>query len=53
MPVPTTFVWSDEDVAIGGGAAALTRQHVTGEYAFVELSGVSHWIPEERPAELA
>jgi len=53
VSVPTTFVWSDEDVAIGGGAAALTRQHVTGEYAFVELSGVSHWIPEERPAELA
>ncbi len=53
VEVPTTFVWSDADVAIGRRAAALTREHVIGEYEFVELAGVSHWIPEERPEDLA
>jgi pimeloyl-ACP methyl ester carboxylesterase len=26
---------------------------VTGPYTFVELPGVSHWIPEEAPEPLA
>lgn len=51
--VPTTFVWSDADTAIGRRAATLTGDYVTGDYEFVELPGVSHWIPEERPEELA
>ena len=51
--VPTTFVWSDDDPALGRGGAALTERYVDGDYRFVELSGVSHWIPEERPVELA
>lgn len=33
--------------------AELTREHVDGPYEFIELAGASHWIPEERPAELA
>ena len=53
VAVPTTFVWSDDDKALGRGGAALTEQYVDGDYRFVELSGVSHWIPEERPVELA
>lgn len=51
--VPTTFVWSDRDPALGRGGAALTGRHVEADYRFVELPGVSHWIPEERPGELA
>jgi len=51
--VPTTFVWSDGDVALGRRMAELTAEHVVGPYEFVELKGASHWIPEERPAELA
>ena len=51
--VPTTFVWSDHDPALGRGGAELTSRYVDGDYRFVELDGVSHWIPEERPAELA
>lgn len=51
--VPTTFVWSDRDPALGRGGAELTRRHVEGDYRFVELPDVSHWIPEERPRELA
>jgi pimeloyl-ACP methyl ester carboxylesterase len=51
--VPTTLVWSDGDVALGRKMAELTEEHVTGPYEFVELTGASHWIPAERPAELA
>ncbi|QKW16400.1 alpha/beta fold hydrolase [Verrucosispora sp. NA02020] len=53
VSVPTTFVWSDRDVAIGRTAADACAAHVTGDYRLVELSGVSHWIPDEAPTPLA
>ncbi|WBB66958.1 alpha/beta hydrolase [Micromonospora sp. WMMD812] len=53
VTVPTTYVWSDRDVAIGRTAAEACAAHVTGDYRFVELPGVSHWIPDEAPAALA
>ncbi len=51
--VPTTYVWSDADPALGRWAAEHTRDCVEADYRFVVLEGVSHWIPDERPAELA
>ncbi|NJP34790.1 alpha/beta fold hydrolase, partial [Micromonospora thermarum] len=51
--VPTTYVWSDRDIAIGRTAAEACAGHVTGDYRFVELAGVSHWIPDEAPSPLA
>ncbi len=51
--VPTTFVWSDEDAALGRRGTELTPQHVKAPYEFVELSGVSHWIPTQAPEALA
>lgn len=51
--VPTTFVWSDGDVAIGERAARACAAHVAGDYRFVILEGVTHWIPEEAPDALA
>ncbi|SCL38508.1 Pimeloyl-ACP methyl ester carboxylesterase [Micromonospora rhizosphaerae] len=51
--VPSTFVWSDRDIAIGRTAAEACATHVKGEYRFVELSGVTHWIPDEAPGPLA
>ncbi|HZG90636.1 MAG TPA: alpha/beta fold hydrolase [Pseudonocardia sp.] len=51
--VPTLFVWSDGDVAITRQAAMLAGRHVEAPFRFVELRGVSHWIPDEAPAELA
>jgi pimeloyl-ACP methyl ester carboxylesterase len=51
--VPTTYVWSDGDVAIGRTAAEACANYVTGDYAFVELPGVTHWIPEQAPDQLA
>lgn len=51
--VPTTFVWSDGDTAVSSAAALRCERHVDAPYSFVELSGVSHWIPDEAPGELA
>ncbi len=53
ISVPTLYVWGDEDAALGGQAALLTARWVRGEYRFEILAGGSHWIPEERPADLA
>jgi pimeloyl-ACP methyl ester carboxylesterase len=51
--VPTTFVWSTADDAIGRAAAEKCAEFVTGPYRFVELDGVSHWVPEEAPDAVA
>jgi pimeloyl-ACP methyl ester carboxylesterase len=51
--VPTTYVWSDEDVAVGRIAAEACADQVTGDYRFVELPGITHWIPEQAPEQLA
>lgn len=50
--VPTLYVWSDDDLALGPAAAHATAAHVTGPYRFEVLHGVSHWVPEEAPGEL-
>jgi pimeloyl-ACP methyl ester carboxylesterase len=46
IEVPTLFVWSDQDPAIGPEGAYATEQHVSGPYRFVVLEGIGHWIPE-------
>lgn len=51
--VPTTFVWSDGDIAIGRAAAEGARRFVAAPYDFVVLSQVSHWIPDQAPVALA
>lgn len=51
--VPTTLVWSDGDAALSRVGAERTGRYVAAPYAFVELEGVSHWIPEEAPEALA
>jgi pimeloyl-ACP methyl ester carboxylesterase len=53
IEVPTTYVWSDGDVAIGRTAAEACADHVRGDYRFVELAGITHWIPEQAPEQLA
>jgi len=52
IPVPTLYVWSDGDRAIGPQGAALTPDFVTGPYTYAVLAGISHWIPEEAPEQL-
>jgi pimeloyl-ACP methyl ester carboxylesterase len=47
ITIPTLYVWSDQDPAIGPAGAHATADHVTGPYRFVALEGVGHWIPEQ------
>jgi pimeloyl-ACP methyl ester carboxylesterase len=49
VTVPTTYVWSDRDGAIGRTAAAGCAQFAAADYRFVSLAGVSHWVPDEAP----
>ncbi|WP_030430626.1 alpha/beta fold hydrolase [Allokutzneria albata] len=52
-PVPTLYVWGSEDVALGPVAAYRTADFVDGPFRFVELTGASHWLPEEAPTEVS
>lgn len=52
VAVPTLYVWSTGDTALGRAAAEVTAGRVTGPYRFEELEGVSHWIPEVAPERL-
>lgn len=49
ITVPTLFVWSTGDVALGREGAEATAAHVDGPYRFEVLDGTSHWIAEEEP----
>lgn len=51
--VPTTFVWGDQDVAVGRVAAEGCADLVEGPFTYVELAGVSHWVPDQVPDALA
>ena len=46
IEVPTMFVWSTDDMALGREGAEATAKFVTGPYRFEVLEGVSHWIPD-------
>jgi pimeloyl-ACP methyl ester carboxylesterase len=52
ITVPTLYVWSDGDAAVDPKGAAFTPRFVAGPYTYEVLEGVSHWIPEEAPAQL-
>lgn len=53
VSVPTTMLWSDRDVAVGRTALEGNEDSVTGPYEFIELTGVSHWIPTKAPQAAA
>jgi pimeloyl-ACP methyl ester carboxylesterase len=52
ITVPTMYMWSTEDPALGREAAEATARFVTGPYRFEVLEGVGHWISEQEPARL-
>jgi pimeloyl-ACP methyl ester carboxylesterase len=52
VTVPTLYVWSDGDPALGREAAEATGRFVEGPYRFEVLEGVGHWIPEQVPERL-
>jgi pimeloyl-ACP methyl ester carboxylesterase len=47
ITMPTLYVWSTDDMALGREAAEATGSHVAGPYRFEVLEGVSHWVPED------
>jgi len=51
--VPTTHVWSTDDAALDRTGAEMTAAWVEAPYQLEVLEGVSHWIPEQAPEELA
>lgn len=51
--VPTLFVWSDGDTALTRQSTELVHRYVAGPFRYAELCGVSHWIPDEAPDQLA
>jgi pimeloyl-ACP methyl ester carboxylesterase len=50
---PTTFVWGDRDTAVAPATAFAAGDHVTGDYRFLPLPGVDHWVTDAQPAVLA
>ena len=52
VQAPTTHVWSTRDRFLTRRSADLAARYVTGPYR-LEVLDASHWIPEERPADLA
>lgn len=46
ITVPTMYVWSTDDTALGPHAPYWTGEFVAAPYRFEVLPGVSHWIPE-------
>ncbi|MFI8880331.1 alpha/beta fold hydrolase [Streptomyces sp. NPDC055243] len=52
VTVPTLFIPSDSDPALGRTGAELTRRYVTGPYTSHTLTGIGHWIPEQAADEV-
>ncbi|ANS29635.1 pimeloyl-ACP methyl ester carboxylesterase [Rhodococcus percolatus] len=53
VTVPTTYVWSTGDQALGRAGAERCGEFVDAPYEFVVLDDATHWIPEQRPDALA
>jgi pimeloyl-ACP methyl ester carboxylesterase len=47
--VPTMFIWSTEDGALGPEGARWTEAYVEAPYRFEVIEGVNHWIAESVP----
>lgn len=53
VTVPTTYIWSDRDVALGRVGARLTSGWVDAPYEFITIEHANHWLPENHPDEVA
>ena len=51
--VPTLYVWSSGDTALGRYGAERCGDYVDGPYRFAVIDGVSHWVPEDAADELS
>lgn len=53
VSVPTLYIWSSQDLALGETAAVKTADYVTGPYRFERLEGMSHWLMAEAPETIS
>jgi pimeloyl-ACP methyl ester carboxylesterase len=53
VTVPTTMVWSTEDVALSRRGAERTERYVDAPYELVILEGATHWVPTQEPDAVA
>ncbi|MCP3801194.1 alpha/beta hydrolase [Allokutzneria sp. A3M-2-11 16] len=51
--VPTTYIWSTADIALGEAGARKCAEFVDAPYELRVLDGISHWIPDEAPEAVA
>jgi pimeloyl-ACP methyl ester carboxylesterase len=50
---PTTYIWSDGDIALGRTGADACGQYVEADYHRVDVPGASHWLPDTHPDQVA
>jgi pimeloyl-ACP methyl ester carboxylesterase len=53
IAVPTLYIWSTDDLALGRTAAMETARYVKGLYRFEKFDGISHWLLAEVPDRIA
>jgi pimeloyl-ACP methyl ester carboxylesterase len=53
VTVPTTYIWSNDDVALIREGAEMCGDYVTGDYRFEVIEGATHWLPDEEPKRIA
>lgn len=53
VTVPTTYIWGDQDIALGRDGAEACGEYVTGDYRYVPLEGISHWVADQAPDVVA
>ncbi|HKV19405.1 MAG TPA: alpha/beta fold hydrolase, partial [Mycobacterium sp.] len=53
VTVPTLHVWTDDDIALKEKGARLCGDYDVGDYRYEQFNGVSHWVVDERPNEIA
>ncbi|HMY09725.1 MAG: alpha/beta hydrolase [Nocardioidaceae bacterium] len=51
--VPTTMVWSDGDQFLHRLGAERSADYVDADFTLEIMEGLSHWIPDEAPEQLA
>jgi pimeloyl-ACP methyl ester carboxylesterase len=52
VTVRTMGVWSDGDEALTEAQMKNSAQHVSGEFRYERIDGISHWIPTAAPDQL-
>ncbi len=52
IEVPTLFIWSTGDPALGRDGAEWTAEHVKAAYRFVVIADGPHWLPETHAGEV-